>query len=412
MATWWDALVVGAGPAGAVAAHRLARHGMRVALLEAGRLPRHKTCGGGVVGRALRELPVAPERVARSSCSRAELALLDTDLSVSVERERPIVTMTLRAELDASLVVAAGQAGARIHTRSPLRSLRAVDGGVEVGAGSAIHRTRCLVGADGAAGPTRRLAGWRAPLPRIPAIEWEAVARRRPRGAEVRTARFLFGLPGRGYAWVFPRGDHLSVGVLSTMNGGPHLRDQLSRALRAAGVGELRVRRRHGFVIPTRARDEPVARGPVLLAGDAAGLADPVTWEGISHACASGRLAAQALLDAELRPEEAGRRYAAGLEGEVLSELRWARRLAPLLYGPAWRRRLLFRLAGPALCEAMTGIVLGETSYGALLRSPRSWTRLAATRGERARPDCAPRGQPRERGGVRAPRSAGSRIGL
>lgn len=383
MTSWWDAIVVGGGPAGALAAYHLARGGARVVLLEAREVPRHKTCGGGVVGRALRELPIPMQGLARSSCARAELHVVDTGFSYAVERERPIVAMTMRCDLDAALVGAAREAGARLRTRSAVRRLQLVDGGVELGAGGDLHRARCVVAADGAAGATRRLAGWGQALPRIPALEWEAVARRPPDAAGARTARFFFGLAEGGYAWVFPKGDQLSVGALSTRPGGRGLRAQIAELLRVGGIGELTWLRRHGFVIPTRPRREPVARGPVLLAGDAAGLADPVTWEGISHACTSGRLAAASVLEADFRPDEAGARYEAALERAVLAELRLARRLSRLLYGPAWLRRHAFALFGPELCEAMTGVVLGETGYRELLGSPRSYVRLAAGLGKR-----------------------------
>lgn len=115
----------------------------------------------------------------------------------------------------------------------------------------------------------------------------------------------------------------------------------------------------------------------MLLAGDAAGLADPVTAEGISLALHSGRLAAEALLDPAGEPEE---RYARAVQREIGSELRVARRLAGLLYRRPGAFEALFRRAGPALCEALTDVCTGERSYNGLVLDPRNWWRLATRR--------------------------------
>lgn len=183
---------------------------------------------------------------------------------------------------------------------------------------------------------------------------------------------------------MFPKRGHLSIGALSSVRGACDLGDQIEGMLRRAGVGELQSVKRHGFLIPVRPADEDVARGRVMLAGDAAGLVDPVTWEGIGHACTSGRLAAESLLASEFRAEEAGPRYLATLRDEVLSELRWARRFSRLLYGPAWLRRTLFGALGVGLCEAMTDVVLGESGYRELVTSPRALAQLAASPLERS----------------------------
>jgi len=371
---------VGAGPAGSHAAYHLARSGARVALLEARELPRYKTCGGGIVWRTRQRLPIPLDGIARRECTQAQFQLMDGRFRHRVRRDVPIVSMVSRAEFDAALAAAARESGARLLERCSLRTLRSIDGGVEVGAGSRVLRARFVVAADGASGPTRRLAGWKKPLPRIPAIEWEAVPREPVAESDLHTARF-FALGSSGYGWAFPKPGHLSLGALTTEPDAEGLRRGFAEMLRFAGIGELRTAERHGFVIPTLATrdDAAVSRGRVLLTGDAAGLVDPITWEGIGHACTSGRLAAEALLAAEGRSEEARGAYQVALEREVLSELRWARRFARLLYGPPRLRRALFALFGAELCEAMTRVVLGESSYRELVASAGAYARIAAS---------------------------------
>jgi flavin-dependent dehydrogenase len=112
------------------------------------------------------------------------------------------------------------------------------------------------------------------------------------------------------------------------------------------------------------------------LAGDAAGLADPLTGEGISLAILSGRLAAESLLAAGLDPAAAARAYRRALHRHVLGELRIARGLAWVLYRrPALAHRLLPRL-GQLAGEALTEVVAGRRTYRSLIASGRAWRRL------------------------------------
>jgi flavin-dependent dehydrogenase len=124
----------------------------------------------------------------------------------------------------------------------------------------------------------------------------------------------------------------------------------------------------------------------VLLAGDAYGLCDPLTAEGISPALISGRLAAEALLGAGLDPRAACARYERELDRALVRDFAVARRLAAVLYGrPAWRRRLL-RAFGWRMCEAMVAQIAGDAGYRELLLAPRSYARLFFARRPRRAP--------------------------
>src|SRR2546426_9671924 len=99
MVAMFDVAVVGAGPAGATAALTLARRGLSVALLERDRLPRYKTCGGGLVARALPLLPPDVERVLERRCGEADLHLLDANQRYRATRDPlgpSIMAMTMR----------------------------------------------------------------------------------------------------------------------------------------------------------------------------------------------------------------------------------------------------------------------------------------------------------------------------
>ncbi len=154
---------------------------------------------------------------------------------------------------------------------------------------------------------------------------------------------------------------HLSVGVLTTRRGAINLHRWLEEYLRVIGLAP-RSMERHGFVIPVRPRAGPLARQRMLLVGDAAGLADPVTAEGISLAARSGELAADAIVASQLDPPRVRAAYRAALR-PMLAELRVARMLARLLYEHPRARCWMFRRVGQRLVEAITDVFMGARTY-------------------------------------------------
>jgi geranylgeranyl reductase family protein len=374
-----DVAVVGAGPAGATAALVLARAGVDVALLDRAALPRDKTCGGGVVARALATLPPGVDIPVERRLDRVESRFAGAGVSVTVEREMPLVHMTRRAPLDLALTEAAREAGARLQASCALEGVDVAPDDVRLETARGPLRARFVIGADGATGPVARAAGWTEPLASVPALDAEVVAAPGLLAQFADRARFDLGTPDGGYGWIFPKADHLSVGVgvFTRSAARRRLRDELSRYLHAVGLGEATVRSVRGAPIPVRPR-RAAARGRVILVGDAAGLADPLTGEGISLAILSGRLASEAILAARLDARAAAREYLASLRRSTLGELRIARGLAWVLYSrPRLARRLVPRL-GQLAGEALTEVVAGHRTYRSLIGSGRAWRRLSA----------------------------------
>lgn len=371
----YDAAVVGAGPAGATAALVLARAGKRVALIEKEALPRYKTCGGGVVGRAFEWLPADVRIPVEQPCFVAEANFLESNLSFRVERDRPIVSMTMRADLDQCLVDAAVAAGAELLSPCALEDLRQDGAGVELSTSRGTIRASWILGADGALSTVARKAGWKHPLRTIPALEAEL---RVPADVHARfagVARFDFEAMPAGYGWVFPKRAHLSCGILTTERGVGGLRGALERYLARVGLPSPAPDELHGYVIPVRPRRGGFVRGRVLLAGDAAGLADPLTGEGISIGIRSGTLAARALT----LPEPDPAHYVRALRRELLPELRIARALAWITYRQARLARPLLRRRGRVFTERLTDVFLGERTYASLVRKPSSYLSLLRT---------------------------------
>src|SRR5213078_841053 len=215
--------IVGAGPTGSTAAYRLARARARVLLIDKARFPRDKPCGGGLTMRAVRQLPFSVEPVVEDRITRTRCRLRYGPV---MEREsaQVLCLMTQRRRLDAFMVERAVEAG--VEFRDGVRVEVESDREIRVD-GTPIH-VDAVIGADGANGITAKalaLGGGivngvalegNLPYERLPADDW--------RGMLVLE---LATLPG-GYGWIFPKGDHVNVGVGGWGTEGPRLREHLT----------------------------------------------------------------------------------------------------------------------------------------------------------------------------------------
>ena len=373
--TRFDVAVIGAGPAGAAAARHLATRGAQVVLLEKEKLPRYKTCGGGVVLRAARAANLPLEAVRRLALDAAELHFHDTDLHFEVRRERPILWTTMRADFDARLCDAAAAAGAAIRDASGVRALEVTEAGARVRTEHDDVHARFIVAADGATSRTARWAGWGRIDACIPALEVEVEAAPDVLQRFARSVRFDFGTIPGGYAWVFPKSTHLSIGMLCARRGKVALQRTLMQYAQRLRIPLDATAAWHGAVIPLAPR-RTFARGCVFVCGDAAGLVDPVTCEGISFALQSGALVARAIAASNGDVAEARILYDASLRREIVSELRLARVLAEVLYRRIALRNWLFRRLGTRSCEAMIDVITGARTYRDLLASPTHYGKL------------------------------------
>ncbi|MBE1490589.1 geranylgeranyl reductase family protein [Plantactinospora soyae] len=296
----WDVAVIGAGPAGLSAAYAAARAGARTVVLEKAEHPRYKTCGGGLIGTSL---AAAAARIDVPADDQVDRVTFTADgRRPFTRRHGPghLLTMVRREEFDDRLRAAAVEAGAEIRQRVAVRGVeqspeqvrvRLADGS-ELLAGVAI-------GADGSAGVTARQVGveyCQVDLGLELEIPAPAEVAQRWRG------RLLLDwgpLPG-SYAWVFPKGDRLTVGVIAARGEGERTRRYLRNFVDRLGLGGLEPVHDSGHLTRCRSTDSPLRRGRILVAGDAAGLLEPWTREGISFALRSGTLAGTAAASGDL----------------------------------------------------------------------------------------------------------------
>jgi geranylgeranyl reductase family protein len=288
----FDAIVVGAGPAGSTTAYRLARAGARVCLLDRARFPRDKPCGGGLTLRAVRQLPFSVEPVVEDRVATLELGLR-YGKRWSGHAAEPLVLMTQRRRLDEFLAHRAAEAGAEFRDDA---KVTAVDpAGAVMVAGERLEAD-VVVGADGANGIASRALGLVAPAYGVALegnVAYSHVSRERFGG---RAVVELGVVPG-GYAWVFPKGDHVNVGVGGWESEGPKLRARLKELCAAFEIDESEVHQLRGHRLPMRGATRRPVGDRLLLVGDAAGIVDPLSGDGMYEAFVSGRLAAEATLE-------------------------------------------------------------------------------------------------------------------
>jgi geranylgeranyl reductase family protein len=287
-----DIIVVGAGPAGSTAAYRLAKAGASVLLLDRARFPRDKPCGGGVTGRAARLLPFSIEPVVEHVVSAVDLRLR-YGKTLARGDGQPLVYMTQRKRLDHFLVQKAVEAGVELREGVKVGELEVAEDGVSVEEFEAL----ALLGADGVNGVTARALGLGGNRVVGVALEGNLSYAKMDREAyHGRLALELGVVPG-GYGWVFPKGDHANFGVGGWPAEGPRLREHLRRLCEAHGASFEDLEELRGYRLPLREPKATLARGRALLVGDAAGLIDPVSGDGMFEGFLSSKYASEAILD-------------------------------------------------------------------------------------------------------------------
>jgi len=358
----YDCIVAGSGPAGSTSARLLARAGAKVLMLDRAAFPRDKPCGGGVTIQAGRATDVDLTPVVERTITKAEVSF---KLGAPFRREwpEPLAYMTQRCRLDAYLAEQAVAAGVEFRDGAAVRSIENDASGMTVRTKGDVYRGRTVIGADGANGVTAKALGLVANQRRA-AVALEGNVPIENGGGErwaETIALDLGGIPG-GYSWLFPKGDHVNVGVGGWKYVGPTLRDRLSALCDHLGLDEAKVTNVRGHHLPLRDRDTPIAEGNVLLVGDAAGLVDPLSGEGIFAAFTSGRLAGEAVQRYLAGETDSLASYQESIDLELMSEIDVSYKLQAVFHRFPRLSVAVFRLSD-RFWGRLAGLVRGETSY-------------------------------------------------
>jgi geranylgeranyl reductase family protein len=386
--TQYDLLIVGAGPAGSFAAELLAKGGAKVALFDGRPDGEPKACGGGVTAKALKAWPQLLKAVGRTI---NELDLYSpSSRKLHLELDEPFAIYS-RIAFDSYLRERARDAGAHvISEKISARKVKRTDAGWQLKSENGSEWIgSLLIGADGAnSGIAKMLAG------KLPPSDMEvAFGYRAPLPSNGSAPAVVAFLPGWiGYAWSFPRPDHISFGIATTQDAFEHepLDDLLWRFMigyyqqcdgekvkfwkvEPNNPGATRIHKhlrataeRYAARIPGLAAktwdSRRVCGDDWALLGDAAGFADPVTGEGIYYALRSAEVFAEAYLIGEPRSFEAKWRTDFGAELRRAAQMR-RRFYGNFLGAPFTERMIEFARGHRGVKRVLGDLVAGEQGY-------------------------------------------------
>jgi len=355
--------VLGGGPAGAFAAERLAAGGLRTTVFDE-KLAWEKPCGGGVTYKAYSRYPflidndtpkklVSMTRLSAPGAGTADMPL-----------HEPMVIYS-RLDLNRMLLERAERAGARIEkARIAEMTPRGKGWRLQTSEGATVEADFCIV-ATGARNSLRNVGS------RLTAADtMQALGYYVPDEQAHIDIHFLSGL--EGYIWVFPRCGHLSVGICGRGEPARNLRTRLEDYMRERGVS-WKNGTFYSHVLPSLARpawkNNRIAGNRWIAVGDAGGLVDPVTGEGLYYAMRSGDLASQVVLSSEDSPEQKASAYRSLLNRDFGADLEFAAALgrrffvSPFLWSSVPNRMIQFMRRSPRFREVVQDLFAGTQPY-------------------------------------------------
>ena len=330
MTTDAEIIIAGAGPAGSIAACTLAGQGVPVLILEKSQFPRYKVCGAGLTHKILKEIPFDISTLLETRIHTINFSSGLTEI-FSRSAANPLMYCTMRDKFDAFLLEKALSAGAHVRFGEKVTAIKQEKDSVSVITRSGIFRSKLLIGADGASSTVGRSEGLRENI--LPGLAWEAEIKADPETIKAfsQTVFLDWGTFPGGYGWVFPKDDHFSIGVGGPASISKWMMDYYRRFLvyleSGYGIRVLDTLSLRSWPIPVRVEKSRFHNGRVLVAGDAGGLTDSLTGEGIYYAIRSGKLAAAACSEYLQAISPSLQSYTEAVNDELMTELTEANRI-------------------------------------------------------------------------------------
>jgi geranylgeranyl reductase family protein len=356
----YEVIVVGSGPAGATIAYDLACRGVAVLVVDKAIFPRPKCCGGGITVRASKLLGPLPPDIVKDSIFHARFGSSGSVL-LNGSSSNALVYTVNREEFDHFLLRRAENAGARILQGTAVTAVNATENGVEVMTPSGTLRSLFVIGADGSRSVVARCVG-SVQHRRFIGIETEIQTTEEDLEKWQSRISIDVGWTPKGYAWVFPKQDHLSVGIGGPLPQSKLLKESYWKFLKSLNLSQYQLNSWSAGVVPMVAGKPIVVFNRVALLGDAAGLADPLTGEGIANAILSAHLAAPAIQSALEHGTCKLQNYQASVDAELTPEIETARFFARVIFSLPGKV-LEFARYNERVWNAGSSLIRGERSY-------------------------------------------------
>ena len=344
-------------------AYLLAKRGLDVLIVERETLPRYKTCGGGLTWKAIQNLPFDVNAVLEHKAVGGVVTFAGQQL-LKVEMGWPVAWLVMRDRFDHYLVQQAVQAGAKLVEGVSVSKVEQRSDRVVVITTQGELQAQLLAGADGVNSIVARSVGLMPNRDVGVALEAELAVPGASLEAQGGYATFDFGaLPG-GYGWIFPKRDHLSVGVFKAVPGkAGGLRKALEKFIASEAVLlDPQILHLQGHQIPLGGQEQVLHKGRVLLVGDAANLADPWMGEGISYAVVSARIAAEQMYQALLSKEIDLSAYTRLINASITPQFLSARLFARAVYAlPEMCSDLLSK--SPHMQKMVFDVIRGDRTF-------------------------------------------------
>lgn len=362
---YFDVAIIGSGPSGASTAFYLGKQGISTVIIEKETLPRYKTCGGGFVNRGRKDLPFDISEVIEREFFTVETYFNDNPTKCfQSDKNQPIITMIMRDSFDKLIVEKAKEFGVTLLENHKLLSIDFANDSSILKTTQGEISAKFVIAADGVLSPTAKMSGWNTETRKlIPALEYEVTVSNEDFERFSKSVRFDIDAVPFGYAWCFPKKNHLSLGVLTTKKGKINLKEYYQKYLQSISIQNIIKEEAHGFQIPIAPRTDGFVKNNVFLIGDAAGFAEPITAEGISNAILSGKYVAESLIESNLNLKLATDLYLKKLQIKLLPELKSGVFLSKFFYHNNPIRNYILYKYGQYFNNMMVDILHGDRPF-------------------------------------------------
>ncbi len=321
----YDAIIVGGGPSGCSCAYELIKSGKKVLMIDKATFPRHKPCAGGITIKALKHLPFNIDHLVEHTAKKMKFSFSGKK-QINLSHDNGSCVMVIRDKFDEYFFNKTLEIGVDFKKINKIKEITALGNSILVKVDENVYETKYLVGADGANSTVRKITSnlnYKNPV-----YAYEGIVEQKN---EKQVTEFIFNKSG--YAWIFPKNEHYNVGIGNLISN-KHTKKLSKKDLYEFVQKHFKtgsIKNITAFPIGTEGESYKTANN-IFLVGDAAGFAESLLGEGIYNAIISGKYAAKAIVESELKGQEASQIYNKFLEA-FTNELKLYKKGAKILYG-------------------------------------------------------------------------------